>query len=286
MGPDSRNRIVNAFRATKALGISEEKVKPVLKRLLKIYNKNWDLIEEENYRSLLDAIFEYEEAEAAKRGKSSLSVVHEGNLEEEEVLNEEPERPLKRSRLRQQDGQPPTPSNVGTSQTRHDGVGGDELLGLPQSSNGQIDSRNKGKQPVSTTPQPSNGHRVLMKPIENVQKETPVSGTNAVGAGASGSNIVTKSAGDEAYGSSLEIASLTGADGKVVLNIHTAFGIPNFQMPSLGAVMKAMDEKCRERYKDADAQFSVMKVMEDVCRCFLEPRRADESSVASEAGGE
>lgn len=260
---------MNAFRATKALGISEEKVKPVLKRLLKIYNKNWDLIEEENYRSLLDAIFEYEEAEAAKRGKSSLSVVREDNLEEEEVLNEEPERPLKRSRLRQQDGQLLTPSHVGTSQARHDGVGGDELLGLPQSSNGQIDPRNKGKQPVSTTPQSSNGHHVLMKPIHNMQKGIPVSGTNA---GASGSNGLAKSTSDEADGSSLEIASLTCAEGKkVVLNCHAAFGIPNFQMPSLAAVMKAMDEKCKERYKDAaDAGFSVTKVMEDVCRCFLE----------------
>lgn len=58
-------RIVSAFRAMKALGISEDKVKPVLKRLLKLYNKNWDLIEEENYRPLIDAIFDYEEAEVS-----------------------------------------------------------------------------------------------------------------------------------------------------------------------------------------------------------------------------
>lgn len=233
MGPDSRNRIVNAFRATKALGIAEEKVKPVLKRLLKIYNKNWDLIEEENYRSLLDAIFEYEEAESAKHARSSFSAPHEDNLEEEEVLNEEPERPLKRSCLREQD------SHVGTS-------------GTPQSSNGQIDPRDKGKQLVSATPQSSNGQIVLAKDTM-----------------------------DEGCGS-LEMASLTCTEGKkVVLSCNMAFEIPNFQMPSLDEVVKIMDEKYKEMYKDLDSQFSVMKVMQDVCHCFLELQGA-ESSMAEE----
>lgn len=56
-------RVKKAFRAMKNIGISEEKVKPVLKSLLKLYDKNWELIEEENYRALADAIFEKEEAE-------------------------------------------------------------------------------------------------------------------------------------------------------------------------------------------------------------------------------
>jgi len=43
------------------LGIHESKVKPVLKKLLKLYDKNWELIEEESYRALADAIFEEEE---------------------------------------------------------------------------------------------------------------------------------------------------------------------------------------------------------------------------------
>ena len=54
-------RVLAAFRAMRALGISEATVKPVLKNLLKLYDKNWELIEEENYRALADAIFEYEE---------------------------------------------------------------------------------------------------------------------------------------------------------------------------------------------------------------------------------
>lgn len=55
-------RVDRAFRSMKALGISGEKVKPVLKNLLRLYNKNWDLIEAENYRVLADAIFDDDEA--------------------------------------------------------------------------------------------------------------------------------------------------------------------------------------------------------------------------------
>lgn len=56
-------RVAKAFRAMKEIGILEEKTKPVLKNLLKIYEKNWELIEAENYRALADAIFDSEEAE-------------------------------------------------------------------------------------------------------------------------------------------------------------------------------------------------------------------------------
>lgn len=57
-------RVAKAFRAMKELGISEEVTKPVLKNLLKIYDKNWQLIEEENYRALADAIFDNDETKA------------------------------------------------------------------------------------------------------------------------------------------------------------------------------------------------------------------------------
>ncbi|XP_065874282.1 probable inactive histone-lysine N-methyltransferase SUVR2 isoform X2 [Euphorbia lathyris] len=89
MAPNPRVR--EAFRAMKAIGISEIQVKPVLKRLLKLYDKKWELIEEENYRVLADAIFEDDDPKGE-------------NFEEAEV-HDEPEQPLKRSRSRSQDGQ-------------------------------------------------------------------------------------------------------------------------------------------------------------------------------------
>ncbi|KAJ9565003.1 hypothetical protein OSB04_000969 [Centaurea solstitialis] len=129
-------RVAKAFRAMRDLGIPEEKTKPVLKRLLKTYDKNWQHIEEENYRALADAIFDSEEAEVcyyisdyvskcidiiiiifyASISSSTFSLAAEQKkkleqaermkvIEEETQIPEEPERPLKRLRLRHQDGQ-------------------------------------------------------------------------------------------------------------------------------------------------------------------------------------
>lgn len=65
MSKQTKAKVASAFRAMKDLGISDTLVKPVLKNLLKLYDKNWELIEEENYRALADAIFERQEAEVS-----------------------------------------------------------------------------------------------------------------------------------------------------------------------------------------------------------------------------
>lgn len=61
MAPSAK--VKAAFQAMRDIGISETKTKPVLKKLYKLFDKNWDAIEQENYRVLADAIFEYEENE-------------------------------------------------------------------------------------------------------------------------------------------------------------------------------------------------------------------------------
>ncbi|KAL3523377.1 hypothetical protein ACH5RR_016211 [Cinchona calisaya] len=60
MAQEKDPRVTKAFIAMKNIGIAAQTVKPVLKRLLKLYNRNWEFIEEDNYRTLADAIFEYE----------------------------------------------------------------------------------------------------------------------------------------------------------------------------------------------------------------------------------
>ncbi|XP_073149180.1 probable inactive histone-lysine N-methyltransferase SUVR2 isoform X4 [Henckelia pumila] len=131
MSKETKERVANAFRAMKSIGISEDKIKPVLKSLLKLFDKNWTLIEEENYRALADAIFERDEVEAAECSRRTLNSVaaehpkqivngeKEDCLEEEAQASEEPERPLKRLRHRNQDGQisSPSTSNINAPKT-------------------------------------------------------------------------------------------------------------------------------------------------------------------------
>lgn len=61
MAPD-KEKVNKAFGAMRNMGIHADTVRPVLKRLLKLYN-NWKFIEEDNYRALADAIFEAAEDE-------------------------------------------------------------------------------------------------------------------------------------------------------------------------------------------------------------------------------
>ncbi|KAL6953133.1 hypothetical protein U1Q18_048288 [Sarracenia purpurea var. burkii] len=91
MAPDPK--VLNALRAMKDLGIPAETVKPVLKNLLKLYDMNWDLIEEDNYRTLADAIFECAD-DKRREDKKKDAMEYEGS-----------EPPLKKIHLEQQEDQ-------------------------------------------------------------------------------------------------------------------------------------------------------------------------------------
>ncbi|CAN1176388.1 Histone-lysine N-methyltransferase SUVR4 [Linum perenne] len=60
-----RERARKAFEATKALGLPHEEVKPVLLELLKSSENNWDFIEADGYRLLLETYFETMDAKVS-----------------------------------------------------------------------------------------------------------------------------------------------------------------------------------------------------------------------------
>ncbi|KAM5563334.1 putative inactive histone-lysine N-methyltransferase SUVR2 [Rosa sericea] len=104
MAPPSP-QVSKAFRAMAAIGISEQQVKPVLKNLLRLYNRDWSLIEAEEYRALADAIFEAEDAKVAAEKKKCNNYDQE-DMEAESHPHHEPELPLTRLRSRSQDESP------------------------------------------------------------------------------------------------------------------------------------------------------------------------------------
>ncbi|XP_016514314.2 putative inactive histone-lysine N-methyltransferase SUVR2 isoform X1 [Nicotiana tabacum] len=86
MAPKSNSKVKRACEAMQVFGYTEEIVKPVLRNLLNLYNKNWKLIEDENYSALLESLIDSEESK--ERQKSLL---------EDEPEENEP--PLKKSRF-------------------------------------------------------------------------------------------------------------------------------------------------------------------------------------------
>ncbi|XP_031268881.1 probable inactive histone-lysine N-methyltransferase SUVR2 isoform X1 [Pistacia vera] len=156
MAPDPR--VLKAFKAMKAIGISENKAKPVLQKLLKLYEKNWKLIEEENYRALADAIFEEEDAEVSEQKKAK--IVEQGeNFEEEPLADVEPLRPLKR--LRRGLEVPATPPLSNSSP-----VSGGALLRRPKLAEGELPSTSMQRQSQDKT-------KALQLSTGNVGADTP-----------------------------------------------------------------------------------------------------------------
>ncbi|XP_057798192.1 probable inactive histone-lysine N-methyltransferase SUVR2 [Salvia miltiorrhiza] len=117
---ETQIRFENACRAMSAIGIKKEKVKQVLKTLLKLYDKNWALIEEGNYRALADAILDRDEEEVEEQPRKNVDNEAQDHLEKEAQKSEELERPWKMLKREYLDGQtsslntsitstPPTP---------------------------------------------------------------------------------------------------------------------------------------------------------------------------------
>ncbi|XP_059297613.1 probable inactive histone-lysine N-methyltransferase SUVR2 [Lycium ferocissimum] len=355
-------RVKKAFHAMKTIGISEAKVKPVLKSLLKLYDKNWELIEEENYRALADAIFEKEEAEAAEHKKCENNEVRDvppvqrEELLEEETMHEEPERPLKRLRLRYQEGQPSPSANNSSARTSLKRLRRGEEGELPGS---RFQNQSQGEANPSshrdnlrlngtqTSPIMSRGtssvaakasHASILKepkkepggelspkqkmlgslalikpkdepytddmpqfeaPIAVIHPEPSNKGDTSSGnasrrrsetseplaielrGGRNAGEEITNSSNGVATGrelvevqdrcySDVDIASSLSGEIKVSINCDPARCRSDFHMPSLESVLKMVELKCLKSYKILDPNFSVKKLMNDVCECFLE----------------
>ncbi|XP_022157500.1 probable inactive histone-lysine N-methyltransferase SUVR2 isoform X2 [Momordica charantia] len=341
-------KISKAFRAMKDIGISEDKTKPVLKKLLKLYDRNWELIEEENYRVLADAIFDEEDSKVMEEKKCQNTQVED--FGEDVQAADEPERPLKRLRLRGQEAQldgmalkKPKLEEDGLPEAcpqQHMQLSVPKRSETDPSPSRRVD---KGKEPVSpnmvarvknsNVDRPSTAVRIkepaaescvknskvrasgalsLLKPkdepftddiftnelpiaaihpdssrkedcsIANVsvrkpdgqvaQVSNPLDGSNkGDGTGTLSCNTGSELAMvTEELHPNLEIASSPLGEVKISLCCDSTFGRPDFRMPSRDAVIKYMEEKCLQSYKIIDPTFSVMKLLSDMCECFLE----------------
>ncbi|KAL9257802.1 putative inactive histone-lysine N-methyltransferase SUVR2 [Drosera capensis] len=199
---ERKERVYAAFRAMKDIGIPEEKTKQVLKKLLKLYDRNWEVIEAENYRLLADAIFDDDDDSQVEGRKMTFGNMNpRETLEEEDEPQEEPERPLKRMHLKQQDGvSDPYSDETSSKKAKFQHDGGPEVqnetvqdrIRSPSSSvwNGSSEPlsptplKNKGKQPLTQEAPSLNkltaGRASGALQIKEPRVEHTVSSTNAL----------------------------------------------------------------------------------------------------------
>ncbi|KAL4190536.1 hypothetical protein AMTRI_Chr07g76200 [Amborella trichopoda] len=408
-----------ALEAMGNIGIPPKAVTPVLKNLLKLYDDNWELIEEENYRVLADAIFEAQETKKQERKRKAEKIDREDDRNKEIERDETIPTPRTRSRLRIEEPSSPflrTEEPVASplrlekppaACTTHSGFGVGESsskepkrvpsacpasgertwklikseepdlpctnLGqekaaneavpstkrclkmpkiepgiepLPDASNARepyddgpipLDKRSpaKLKSPcdrymhsekqkdrvdhdnmpnhhskspcqLNTEELPSCFQQVefevpiavippLFSNVSNVPKEGPSSrydsfentsvpnspsanykdqvGEEDVPPSSSGpcrnSNRLELVSVPEAT-ANYEIASSSSGEVKLSLSCNSAHGSPDFHVPSLEAVLKLAEDRALKTYRILDPSFSIMKLMKDMCQCFLE----------------
>lgn len=82
----------------------------------------------------------------------------------------------------------------------------------------------------------------------------------------------------------IDIASSPTGEVKISLSCNFTLGRPDFHLPSRDEIIKLMEDKCLRTYKIMDPNFSVMKLLNDMCECVLElgtyaTRESQEGSV-------
>ncbi|XP_059628565.1 probable inactive histone-lysine N-methyltransferase SUVR2 [Cornus florida] len=313
-------KVAKAFSAMNDLGISAETVKPVLKNLLRLYDKRWELIEEDNYRTLADAIFESGDDKQREYERKDV-MVHHGS-----------EPPFKKLHVAQQEDQ--VSSTVDNANTMldldEDNISQTSILpklqelsqsclkdqrSISSSHLLQPPINDKGKDPISSHFVPSNrkssfdraSSTFLSNPAmdglgyDHIRKEKMPKDnrphfavpTSMIHSGSlEGSSTVVDSVkyfmtqnadnGNKVDGTaanygtdsegSFDIASSPFGEVKVklYLDCNSALGQPNFHCPNFDAVVKYVENKYLRSYKIVGPQFSVMKLLKELCESYLE----------------
>ncbi|XP_017215213.1 probable inactive histone-lysine N-methyltransferase SUVR2 [Daucus carota subsp. sativus] len=285
-------KVAKACKAMKTYGIAERTVLPVLKNLLDLYDNNWVYIEDENYRVLADAFFDGQNDKCEKSTKAQPSL---GNPEECKPQ-------YRKYGLRSQKDQPSVPVNdfrdrpelarvippVGFSDKKVSETSSCLMEILPNyDDETPVSCRRKRK----LVYQEEEDHSVELKSGdttsnqigghyngESVADEMPLydAPLAIIRPGIEDPSHSNYSGMDVRYieesnakretntPSSIELASSSGGEVKISLICNS----PDVRVRSLDAVLKAMEEKCLKSYNITDPAFS-LKVMKDVCECFL-----------------
>ncbi|XP_057961879.1 probable inactive histone-lysine N-methyltransferase SUVR2 isoform X2 [Malania oleifera] len=344
-------KVCKAFSAMRALGIKDEVVKPVLKNLLKLYDKNWELIEEDNYRTLADAIFEYEESkevEDVKEDRGPEPPHKRLHLEQQEdqvsstmeysgsmVVLEEGEIPLISCRQEvmesslQNSGDRRTESSYCRPHAQSNDRGKAPVSShlVPRDKKSTSD---RGKAHVSSHLVPRDRKSTSDRPPSGVQFKQSMNERASVNMQTEGpprkkhnetfikleteqfvtelptftvptsmvhsalpSSLEGSSTGYSSFKSQLsqymdnkddgsahncgtscesnfDIASSPLGEVKISLNCHSVIGQSNFHIPKLDAVLKFVEDKYLRTYKIVGPQFSVVKLLKDLCEYYLE----------------
>ncbi|KAL2941293.1 Histone-lysine N-methyltransferase SUVR4 [Bienertia sinuspersici] len=298
-------KVDKAFNAMKNLGIARETVKPVLKQLLKLYDRNWEFIEAENYRALLDAIFEQKEEKRVDVNRIQ-SIDCDGSEPPKKNLHGDPEEDEASSTvdsggilvLNKGDIPPPTQSSgipdtlnssakkkqvePGSCSSLHKGKGQPSLVMISASE--KITSERASSSSCSKSPLVESGSFPVDTekiPVRSsalkIHSALPdlVEGSSAGNLSAKlpvcdqeNAKESTSACNFQRVEQKFDIISSPSGDVKLccVLTLEKATS----HTPDMDAVLKLVEEEILRLHKIEGPPFSLKTILEDVCKRFCE----------------
>jgi len=277
------DRAKKALDAMKPLGFSRKQAAPVLKKLLKIYNNNWELIEDECYRALADAILDAQDDKQTPDTSQGMQAAYEdsephGTTRDDRhsyasAGEDDNETPLvKRPRMGVADfgqelqpgpqrstvstqGALPTSPQTSRRQTRS--------LTLVQQAADHGDPAAINDAPILKEPKPepqidAAGVGYTVQNTHEPQQVVPMCNN---GVGSSVQNT------QEASFVEVDVASST--NGEVKMSMKCNLDPSKFSI-SMEEVFKMVEEKCLHSYKVLPPDFSIGKLMSEVCQSVAE----------------
>ncbi|MCL7044767.1 hypothetical protein MKW94_018422 [Papaver nudicaule] len=341
MAPNQK--VIDAHRAMREMGISDGTTKEYLKKLLKVYDNNWAPIEEGNFTALANYIFESEELKEQGAERVNGVDIPRDDCEaapfEGEVSSFSGQPPLKRPKLEKHLGDISSDATSTPSPRSY--------LEVERTEHSQNHSKNKQNQSVSaprtytcqdcedlyrrcresvsvsreqkpesrrysptylTNEKPTAVFDSMDElPInDSPQFQVPISvihpGDSSpvriegilfflfeyfyrVPCNNSGEKFEDDGISDqqarsaaslehasiqESHSSGLEIASSEIGKVKISLQFNYTHVRPDFRVPDLNAVFKMVEDKCFNSYKIDNPDFSIQKVMQDLCQSYLD----------------
>ncbi|KAG2696753.1 hypothetical protein I3760_07G073800 [Carya illinoinensis] len=289
----SNPRVFKALEAMRALGISDEEVKPVLKRLLKLYDKNWELIEEDNYRTLVDAYFELKENSKHDDGiERSTKIPHLEEKNDEKkalkisgqgIVMEQSEPCLSEGRIVGSSERPRTHfMDKGKGPISSHVVDRKSVSERSLSAHVRRKHMPSSQCNVQRENMKSNHHKkmLIQKPIVSpppVPTRSSNDSTPHHSVMALASHSLHSCDKDDnspcndstSTGNNFDIASSCSGEVKILLNCDSALGQLNFHTPNFDAVLRFVEDKYFRSYKIKGPQFSVRKLLKDLCESYL-----------------
>nr|CAB3481773.1 unnamed protein product [Digitaria exilis] len=292
MGGSNTDRARKAVDAMKLLGFSRKQSVPVLKKLLSIFNDNWEPIEDECYRTLADAILDAQDNNQAPASQQGTQAAHvdlesHGTTRDASADEEDNETPLvKRPRMgaaqfgqqlqpgpRQcsvsTQGALPASPQTSRRQTRSltanygdpSAIGDALILKEPKPDPDVNASQGKACQAVPKAIHlnaGSSGAGVRRSTVN--QPQNLDSSLQAVPLGNNGVGSTVENTKEASF-VEVDVASSTNGEVKMTLKCNLDSSELSYSMEE---VLKMVEEKCFHSYKMLPPDFSIGKLMTEV----------------------